>query len=253
MYLEMDERGHRSIPSPAVAGKPSRLLGCAGDSVVALVSGGLDSAVLTWWLLERERAVVPAFVREGLAWEAAELHHLRRFLAAIARPGLADLVILELPVMDVLGDHWSFGGHSVPDDRSDDAEVYLPGRNLLLIAKAALLAARRDARAVALGLLAGNPFSDATPTFLSTLASACGLALDRPIQVLAPFSTMGKQDVLSLGAELPLELTFSCLAPSGLEPCGACNKCAERRRAFAASGLADPTSYASRPGDPTAG
>ncbi len=253
MYLEMDQRGHPPGPSPARTGLPSRLPGGPGDRVVALVSGGLDSAVLTWWLLEQERVVVPAFVREGLAWEEAELHHLRRFLAALARPGLAELVVIELPVADVVGDHWSLGGHAVPDDRSPDAAVYLPGRNLLLIAKAALLAARMDARSVALGLLAGNPFSDATPTFLSTLASACSLALERPFQVLAPFSRMGKRDVLWLGAKLPLALTFSCLAPSGLEPCGSCNKCAERRRAFAGSGLDDPTSYADRPGDPATG
>ena len=253
MYLEMDERGHSSRPSPPGAAMPAQLPGGPGDSVVALVSGGLDSAVLIWWLLQQRRVVVPAFVREGLAWEEAELHHLHRFLAALARPGLADLVVLDLPLADVLGDHWSFGGQRVPDDRSPDAAVYLPGRNLLLIAKAALLAARRDARLVALGLLGGNPFPDATWPFLSTVASACSLALDRPLQVLAPFSGMGKADVLSLGADLPLALTFSCLAPSGLEPCGSCNKCAERRRAFALAGMPDPTTYASRSGEPAAG
>jgi 7-cyano-7-deazaguanine synthase len=41
-----------------------------------------------------------------------------------------------------------------------------------------------------------------------------------------------------------LELTFSCIDPQEGEHCGRCNKCAERRRAFATSGLVDRTTYA---------
>jgi 7-cyano-7-deazaguanine synthase len=49
---------------------------------------------------------------------------------------------------------------------------------------------------------------------------------------------------MNLGRDLPLELTFSCLAPhSGLH-CGRCNKCAERQRAFSLIELSDPTIYA---------
>jgi 7-cyano-7-deazaguanine synthase len=42
---------------------------------------------------------------------------------------------------------------------------------------------------------------------------------------------------------LPLELTFSCIRPAGERHCGSCNKCAERRQAFASAGLKDPTDY----------
>ncbi|MDP3543948.1 MAG: 7-cyano-7-deazaguanine synthase [Elusimicrobiota bacterium] len=44
---------------------------------------------------------------------------------------------------------------------------------------------------------------------------------------------MHKADVARLAARLarrfPLELTFSCLRPRGVKPCGNCSKCAERR------------------------
>jgi hypothetical protein len=49
---------------------------------------------------------------------------------------------------------------------------------------------------------------------------------------------------MQLGANLPLELTFSCIDPHCLLHCGRCNKCAERRAAFADAGLADRTVYA---------
>jgi 7-cyano-7-deazaguanine synthase len=42
---------------------------------------------------------------------------------------------------------------------------------------------------------------------------------------------------------VPWELTFSCIRPIGIRHCGRCNKCEERRRAFADAGVKDPTKY----------
>ncbi|MBU6430433.1 MAG: 7-cyano-7-deazaguanine synthase, partial [Cyanobacteria bacterium REEB65] len=150
----------------------------------------------------------------------------------------------DLPMADLLGAHWSMQGAAVPDQHSEDAAVYLPGRNLLLLAKAAVLAVELQAEGIALGTLGGNPFSDATAEFRSAMGAVCSQALAWPIEVIAPFAAMSKQAVLELGRQLPLELTFSCLAPQGLDPCGACNKCAERQRAFAEAGIPDRTPYA---------
>jgi 7-cyano-7-deazaguanine synthase len=52
--------------------------------------------------------------------------------------------------------------------------------------------------------------------------------------------------VIRRARELPLEHTFSCIAPIEGRHCGRCNKCAERRRAFAAAGVDDPTEYSDR-------
>jgi 7-cyano-7-deazaguanine synthase len=49
---------------------------------------------------------------------------------------------------------------------------------------------------------------------------------------------------MALGRDLPLELTFSCIAPAGELHCGRCNKCAERRAAFREADREDRTSYA---------
>lgn len=213
-------------------------------TVIALVSGGADSAVLVWWLLRQNRRVVPVYVREGLVWEESELAHLRLFLGAVAEPRLEPLRILEVPMADVTApSHWSVSGRETPDGESVDAAVYLPGRNLILLSKAAVLGAEIGAESIALGLLAGNPFPDATPEFLEAMERAMTLGLGRPTRVETPLARFCKVDVLKMGAELPLELTFSCLAPVGELPCGRCNKCAERRRAFCAAGMADPTPY----------
>src|SRR5262245_43368462 len=107
-------------------------------SVAVLVSGGLDSAILLAEMLRQREVVHPLYVQFGLYWEAEELRHLRRFLGAVRRPSLRSLHVLDLPVRDLYGDHWSMTGHGVPDALSPDDAVFLPGRNVLLLAKAML-------------------------------------------------------------------------------------------------------------------
>ena len=103
-----------------------------------LISGGLDSAILLGHLLRNERAVQPFYVRSGLAWEREELASLTSFLTALRGEGLRPLVVLEMPLTDLYGDHWSVTGQNVPDALTPDEAVYLPGRNALLAIKPAL-------------------------------------------------------------------------------------------------------------------
>ncbi len=142
-----------------------------------LTSGGLDSAILCAELLASFRPVIPIYVRSGLLWEEAEMAALRRFLEAVQTEALSSLVVLEEPIADVYGPHWSTGGASVPGSDSADQAVYLPGRNLLLAVKAAVWCRLRDVDALALGSLGSNPFPDSTPDFFETLESLLNRAL----------------------------------------------------------------------------
>src|SRR5262245_10116485 len=108
------------------------------SALAVLVSGGLDSAILVAESLDSHPAVHPLYVRFGRAWEAAELAHLRRFLEAIATPALRPLVILDMPVGDLYGRHWSITGEGVPAAGTPDELVFLPGRNVLFLSKALL-------------------------------------------------------------------------------------------------------------------
>ncbi len=209
----------------------------------ALVSGGLDSGVLLHRLLAQGVLVTPLYVRCGLRWETAELYWLRRLLRALRHPRLDTLVVVHMPMVSLYGAHWAFAGR-VPGTRSADRAVYLPGRNVLLLTAAAIQAARRQIPAVALGILAGNPFGDATPSFLRRFSACMSEALGHPVRVLAPLRRMSKTKTLRAGRGAPLGLTFSCLQPRGSRHCGRCNKCAERRQAFRRAGLSDPTAYA---------
>jgi 7-cyano-7-deazaguanine synthase len=212
-------------------------------TVAVLISGGLDSAILLGDALRRGSTVHPLYLRMGLYWEEAELHFLRRYLDALRGPALAALRILELPVADLYGEHWSLHGRAVPDADSPDEAVFLPGRNVLLLSKAILWCYLHSIPAVALGTLAGNPFPDATPNFFTAFQNVVNQAIGGAVRVLAPYAGWSKIAVLRQGDDLPLHWTLSCIHPRGARHCGRCNKCAERRRAFAESGLRDQTEY----------
>ena len=213
-------------------------------AVAVLASGGLDSSVLVADLLNKDHAVTPIFMRFGLLWEDVELQHLRAFLGSLAGRPANPVVVLEQPVADVYGEHWSVTGRDVPDREAPDEAVFLPGRNLLLLAKTTVWCALNEVATVALGTLAANPFPDADAEFFAHFSSLAARALDRPIKVATPFAGRSKRDVLEIGRTLPLGLTFSCIAPSSGRHCGSCNKCAERQRAFVESGIPDTTEYA---------
>ena len=208
-------------------------------SVCALVSGGLDSCVMLGHLARRYAKVYPVFIRKGLVWEPAELRHLNRFLRAAKIPRVQPLTILDLPVLDLYGNHWSTTGRDVPGAKTPDEAVYLPGRNLLLLSKAAVFCAKHGIGTIALGALGHNPFRDATPKFFRGFAASAGHALGVRLKVIAPFRALTKEQVIRRGVRLhlPLHLSFSCIAPKNGRPCRHCNKCAERERAFRRVGI----------------
>ncbi len=213
-----------------------------------LLSAGLDSAVLA--VAEaRTSTVHPIYVSAGLAWEAQELDAVDRLLRAPVCATLAPLARLAFTVSDLYpATHWALRGEP-PEFDTPDEDVYLTGRNIVLLSKAAIYSARQGIGRLALGSLAGNPFPDATRDFFTAMARALSLGLAHDITVDAPFAQMKKSDVIRLGVELgvPLGMTLSCMNPQDGRHCGRCSKCRERRDAFREAGLTDPAEYASTP------
>ena len=218
-------------------------------ATAVLLSGGLDSAVL----LAEEAArgdVQPIYVGAGLAWEPAERSIVEALLRSDVLAGRTQpLVTLSVDMRDVYAaTHWAVQG-TPPAYHTPDEDVYLPGRNIILLAKAGVYCAAAGIHRLVLGTLGHNPFPDATPEFRSTMARALALGLAHELQVDAPYAEMSKADVIRRGVALgvPFELTLSCMSPAvgpGLpRHCGTCSKCRERHDAFVEVGAIDPTDY----------
>lgn len=220
---------------------------------LVLISGGLDSVVLL--AHEAARAPVHAlYVRVGLAWELAEQQALERVLQApIFNGRVAPLATVEFSMRDVYAtSHWAIRG-TPPAYDTPDEDVYLSGRNLVLLTKAGVIANARNLHRIVLGPLADNPFPDARPEFFVAMSRALTLGLDHAIEIDAPFASLRKHDVIKLGEALdvPLALTLSCMNPvveaEHAIHCGLCSKCRERRDGFRAARLPDRTRYQNSP------
>jgi 7-cyano-7-deazaguanine synthase len=219
--------------------------GSGQGGTAVLCSAGLDSAVL----LAHEAArgpVTPVYVSVGLAWEAEERAALSRLLAAAPLAGhVAAPAVLTFDMRDIYPPtHWAVRGVPPAYDTPDE-DVYLVGRNLVLLTKAGVLCAQRRLSRIVIGPLAGNPFPDATAEFFASMARTLSLGLDTGLEVDAPFRRWHKADVVRRGLALgvPLALTLSCMSPRDGRHCGACSKCRERHDAFLDAGVDDDTAY----------
>jgi 7-cyano-7-deazaguanine synthase len=234
-----------SLPASAIADAGGPAPACA-----VLCSAGLDSAVLVAHQAERAGTVLPVYVRVGLAWEDAERATLDALLASPIFARVEPLVVLDLDMRDVYPHtHWAIRG-AAPAYDTPDEDVYIVGRNIVLLTKAAIACAHRGVGRIAIGPLAGNPFPDATAEFFAAMGRALSLGLAHGVTIEAPFVSWEKSAVIARGLELrvPLERTLSCMSPvhtaGGWVHCGQCSKCRERRDAFAEAGVDDRTTYA---------
>ncbi|PYR68994.1 MAG: 7-cyano-7-deazaguanine synthase [Acidobacteria bacterium] len=217
-------------------------------SVAVLLSAGLDSAVLAA-SEARSSHVHPIYVSAGLAWEQEELAALDRLLATPPYRSLAPLARLTFTVRDLYPPtHWALRGEPPAFDTPDE-DVYLTGRNIILLTKASIYCAQHGIARLAQGSLAHNPFPDAAPEFFTAMGRALTLGLAHDIDIVTPLAQKEKSDVIRLGVELgvPLELTLSCMSPKDGLHCGVCSKCRERRDAFNEAGVEDRTRYAVQP------
>ena len=220
----------------------------ASPTVAVLLSAGLDSAVLAAAEACHAR-VQPVYVSAGLAWEDEERAMLEQLLRTAPYRTLAPLSSLSFTARDLYpAHHWALRGEPPAFDTPDE-DVYLTGRNVMLLSKAAIHCAQHRIPRLVIGPLAGNPFPDATPEFFAAMQRTLSLGLAHPLTIAAPFADMEKSDVIRLGVELgvPFELTLSCMNPHQGKHCGQCSKCRERRDAFTEACVSDPTPYAVTP------
>lgn len=222
-----------------------------------LLSGGLDSAVLVIDEAAQDD-VHPIYVSAGLAWETAERATIEAFLNAVAGTprgnAIKPLVVLSVDMRDVYPPaHWAVTGRA-PGYDTPDEDVYLPGRNVVLLGKAGVYCAMKGLHRLTLGTLGHNPFPDATPMFREAMGAALSEGLAHRLEIAAPYAGIDKAAVIRRGTalEAPLALTLSCMnatsvaavTSAGVTHCGVCSKCRERHDAFTQAGVDDPTPYA---------
>jgi 7-cyano-7-deazaguanine synthase len=197
---------------------------------VLLVSGGLDSTTLAYWLRRKHFDVIPVFVDYGQHTATTERASAGRlipkgFRRSIVVVDLRDIYKGCRSRMLSEPDLWK---EAVRDD-----DLYVPFRNQLLLTAGAAIAVSSGCDAVYSGFIQSNlAAGDCSTEFLTALARLTFTF--GGIRLLYPFKDMSKSEVARLGLKIgaPIAETYSCLMRSETA-CGACPNCIDRAAALA--------------------
>ncbi|MEM6749393.1 MAG: 7-cyano-7-deazaguanine synthase QueC [Planctomycetota bacterium] len=228
----------------------------AQDNAVVLLSGGLDSATVL--AIARD----DGFACHALSFDygqrhAQELDAARRVAQTL---GAAEHRVLTVDPQALAGSALTAGvnGQAAPEvpKHRDEAQLdqgipstYVPARNTLFLSYALAWAEALGARDIYLGVNAVDysGYPDCRPEYLAAFQAMAALATrdgveGRPVRIHAPLIELTKPQIIERGLALGVDYgqTHSCYDPTDQGPCGACDACLIRIRAFASFGLTDP-------------
>lgn len=191
-------------------------------SVVALVSGGIDSLVMCKVLEKENQEIFPLFIDYGQKAREKEWGACKKVLNYSNMP--------EPERMDLSG-YGKLIRSGLTDPSKDILkEAFTAGRNMIFIVAGASYAFQKGASSIAIGLLSekNHLFGDQTSEFIVNTNIAINSALNGSYYILTPLMAFEKGDVMMLGKKfgLPLDLTYSCHSGED-EYCGTCISCKE--------------------------
>ncbi|MDQ7797513.1 MAG: 7-cyano-7-deazaguanine synthase QueC [Candidatus Edwardsbacteria bacterium] len=217
---------------------------------VILLSGGLDSATVLFWALNK------GYRPQALIFDYGQRHR-REVASARAlckKTGVPyQMISIRLPWQgsSLLGKK-----AALPKAKNVKAvgavipSTYVPGRNTLFLSYGLSFAETTGAGAVMIGVnaLDYSGYPDCRPDFMAAMSRVFKLGTKagrqgRPIKIVAPLLRMTKSQIIKLGIHLgvPHKLTWSCYN-GGKKPCGTCDSCLLRNKGFDEAGIKDPAS-----------
>ena len=216
---------------------------------IVLLSSGLDSTVAFKEAYDRSDKVQCVTFDYGQRAGKREIE----FAKAICRQFKIEHIIIELPWYKSFRGALT-GGGEIPKlkrfelDNMEVTEktaeqVWVPARNVVFLSIGAALAENHRFDMIVTGFDAEEAatFPDNTPEFVESFNRMLETGtLMRP-EVFTPLIYMSKTDIARRGIEIgaPLEWSWSCYE-GGEMPCGECESCLRRARAFDAAGVEDP-------------
>jgi 7-cyano-7-deazaguanine synthase len=218
-------------------------------NVLVVLSGGMDSTTLLYWLLAR-----PEYygVKYCVNFFYGSKHNEKeREMARLTCKNLK-LELIEID-MDFIGKYFKSdllkSGGEVPEGHYADENMkktVVPFRNGIMLSIAAGLAESFDLNAVALGNHYGDHaiYPDCRVDFIEPMALAIKKGTWKNVKLLSPFATVTKTDIAKIGGDLkvPFQNTYTCYK-GGDKHCGKCGSCVERLSSFKEAGVVDPTEY----------
>ena len=187
--------------------------------IVTLVSGGIDSFVMTNMLQKNGHDVLPLFINYG------QLSIDREYSSYLKVCNYLGLV----PVLIDISNFGSFVKSGITNKNLNVVdEAFLPNRNLLFLTLAASYAFQNDIYNVAIGIIENPIFSDQTLKFLDAAETCVKESLEVDLKLLFPLKELNKLDIYKLAYKhrIPLDIIYYCHVGDS-EPCNNCLACKE--------------------------
>lgn len=219
--------------------------------VVMLLSGGVDSTTLLWWLEHNNYEVVEALNFNYGQKHSKEVECARRIVDYFNKKYGRNVVFRNIDISS-LKFLWEKSAliskeMEIPNSKYSEEtqkQTIVPNRNMIFVSLAVARAITLGANYVAYAAHKSDYsiYPDCRKEFVLALNTAVYLGnLWTPIEILTPFVDKTKTEIVRIGLSLgvPYELTWSCY--KGEErPCLKCGTCLERLEAFYNNNTKDP-------------
>jgi 7-cyano-7-deazaguanine synthase len=199
------------------------------NKLVTLVSGGLDSMLMSVLAREQDFALLPLFIDYG------QLARTREWSACLSNHNKHKL---PKPVkLDLAGFGKLFKSGLTDRSLRVKEDAFLPGRNSLFLLAAGSYAYQNQCQNIAIGLLSEEYalFPDQRKDYISLAQEFLRKELAFEIMILTPLIDFNKAEVLKLARSKKIYRTYSC-HKGGEKPCGKCISCEEMKKAIATIG-----------------
>jgi len=220
----------------------------APNRAVLLLSGGMDSTTLLWWMRSKSVSEI-----HTVAIDYGQRHRVELECSAkLSRMACAaSHRVLTLDLTQIGGSPLTDTDLEVPAaNAKQQINTVVPYRNMLFVTLSAAWAETQGIQSIFLSPVKDDftAYRDCRRDFYDALESALSLGATRETDVCihTPFVDKWKTEVVKIGLDLdvPYQHTHTCY--KGQRPaCGRCDACAERLEAFRQNGIEDPLPYTS--------
>jgi len=200
------------------------------NTALVLFSGGQDSTVCLFWALKRFVRVETVCFSYGQR-HVSEIEAAKTIAATVGVP----FRIIDASLIAGLSSN-SLTDTSVPMDIEQTGKTppntFVPGRNLLFISMAAIVARERNIANLITGVSQADysGYPDCRDNFISSLNMTLNLAMDEQFVIHTPLMWLNKAAVWQLADELEIfelvkTLTVTCYNGIPGSGCGECPSC----------------------------
>lgn len=210
--------------------------------VVVVLSGGMDSTTLLYWIKSQKYHI------EAVSFDYGQRHKKELDFAVLTckKLGINHKVIDTTFLLPLMQGSALTSNIDVPHGHYEDEnmkQTVVPNRNMILSSMAVAYAVSIGAGKVYVGVHSGDHaiYPDCRPEFVKALNETTKIANYIPVSIQTPFINIDKADIAKIGRILKVDYSLSWTCYEGKDiPCGKCGSCQERAYAFEKAGMPDP-------------